>query len=110
MDRVWMTSLKTISKKYHSMNRLSLVAHGVVLAVGVWLAVVAFIMRDIGHCLLFVTILSIGYSFTAFRLYRITHREEVSPTHNRESKIHLTGLAAIQFGEDGIKLTMPKRY
>jgi hypothetical protein len=96
--------------KYLSMNRLCLVAHGLVLVVGVWLAVAAFIMRDILHCMLFVGILSIAYSFTAFHLYRITHLEEVSPTHKQEARIHVTGLAAIQFGEDGIKLRMPRPY
>jgi hypothetical protein len=84
-------------------------AHAVSLLVGVWLAVVAFIMRDILYCLIFVGILSVVYALTAFHLYRSTRPKEGPQTGKEESKIHLTGLATIQFGENGTKLTIVRR-
>jgi FlaA1/EpsC-like NDP-sugar epimerase len=110
MDRTWATWPKIISKKYLSKNKLYLVAHGTVLVVGVWLAVVAFIMRDLLYCLLFVVILSVVYALTAFQLYRTTRPKEESQTRKQESRVHLTGLPAIHSGEDGIKLTIPRRF
>jgi hypothetical protein len=108
MDRTWATSPKIINKKHLSKNRPYLVAHGALLAVGVWLAVVAFIMRDLRYCLLFVVILSVVYAQTAFQLYRSTRHKEESQTDKQESKINLTGLAAIQPGEHGITVTIPQ--
>jgi FlaA1/EpsC-like NDP-sugar epimerase len=103
------TNLKTISRKYLSMNRLYLLAHGLVLIVGIWLAVVAYIMRDVLYCILFVGILSVVYALTAIHLYRSTHRQKEPQAHKQEPKIKLTGLATIQLGEHGITLTIPRR-
>ena len=103
------TNLKTISRKYLSMNRLYLLAHGLVLIVGIWLAAVTFVMRDILHCILFMGILLVVYALTAIYLYRSTHRKTESQTHKQEPKIHLAGLGAIQPGEHGITLTIPKQ-
>jgi len=109
MERTWAKSLKIIDKKYLSKNRPYLVAHGAELVVGVWLAVVAFIMRDSLHFFLFIGILLIIYVLTAIDLYYNTHQQTESKTDKQESKINLTGLAAIQPGEHGIKMTIPKQ-
>jgi hypothetical protein len=109
MGQAWTTLLKTRNEKSLSMNRLCMVAHGVILIVGFWLALVAFIMRDILCFLLFMAILLAVYALTAFHLHRITRGKEASPIHKQESKFHLTGFAAIHFGESGTMLTMFRR-
>jgi hypothetical protein len=69
---------------------------------------VAFIMRDILYCILFMGILLVVYALTAIHLYRRFTRQTESQTHKQAPKIHLAGLGAIQAGEHGITLTIPK--
>jgi VIT1/CCC1 family predicted Fe2+/Mn2+ transporter len=101
-------SVKTIREKYLSMGRSYLVAYGLVLIIGVWLAIVAFIMRDTLHSFLFMCILLVIYVLTV-HLYYSTHQQTESKTDRREPKINRTGLAAIQTGEHGITMIVPKR-
>jgi hypothetical protein len=105
----WIIRLKNYHKKFLLMSRICMVAHGIAFIVGVWLAIVAFLMRDILHFLLFIGVLFVLYVLTAIHLYRSTHRKSESEIHQNKSKIHLTGFAAIQFGERGNRLTLPRR-
>jgi len=91
------------------MNRLYLVAYGLVFIVGMWLLIATVIMSDILHGILFMGILLMLYALTVNHFYLTTKRKREPQIHKQIPKVAVNGIAAIQTGEEGITLIVPKR-
>jgi hypothetical protein len=100
---------RLISAKETSLGILGSIIQALILIVGFWLAVAAFLLRDLREGLFFIAILLIIYISAVVLIYRKGSRAKQPATRNSLPNAHNAWFVQKEQGEEGIKLTILKR-